>query len=335
MSNRLIWILVIFWFILAFFAFYFYAFVSYNGTLSITSNVDSYKVSLYSKNLKNVVEINCPEKFCEIPKVSPFSYTITFSKPWYNDIVEDLTFARKEAKNLEINLEKKVLLEKKEIGLEKVIDKKEKLKELSKKIKYYFYDSNPNFGEVYLNENSGSLDLYINDWSEKFLKKFSLVGKENMKTFFVVWDFSKVVIKVGKEYFYYDKISLEFNKLDLSLNLKYVKTFDNKTLLFVTEKWSFYYNLGSKTFEYFNLFEDFVLVDDFYIWYIYQTDDLRKNNLWFTDKTWDLIVFYNPDSKEKKVLLNVDFVFSKLYLEENKIMVESDIWEKYEVKNVR
>jgi hypothetical protein len=105
-------------------------------------------------------------------------------------------------------------------------------------------------------------------------------------------------------------------------------------LLFITEKGSFLYNVREKKFNYFNLLFDFVILPNWnYIWILNDSIITQKNNLWFENEKWDIIISYNLKDKKAKLLKNTWFNISKIYFKNNWVYVENDLQEKFEILN--
>lgn len=196
------------------------------------------------------------------------------------------------------------------------------------------------------------LDYYkiIDLWSDKFY--FSqddnkIVAKINWKII-SIFDFvleteisvknvyssnSDFLFSMWNEIYLYNKNTDILDKIDLFVDVKYVKRSDN-IYIFVTNVWSYLYDIRNKKLEYFTFFEDFVYYNDSYIWIISKNDDRRINNLWLWKLTKNSIYFYNPNTKEKNSLYETDLVLEKIYYQNWEIFFIDSKKELYKLENL-
>ena len=119
----------------------------------------------------------------------------------------------------------------------------------------------------------------------------------------IIWDDNYIFIVFWDKKYLYSLSSKTDIEVLLNIGVNYVKkAASNSSFHFVTEKWSFIYDRNRETLEYFSYFDDFVYYNDEYIWVIKKEDKRRLKNLWLDDENDNLIVKYNPGTKEKKVL---------------------------------
>jgi len=314
MSNRALWILIILWFIWSGVLFYMYFFVYYIWAIDIKSNVNNYNINIYNKKLLKTSQYNCIKKECNILDISPFSYTLTITKSWYIDFNKDIEIWRNQVLKLDVILNKKVLLN--EINIEKTekivknLTNQEKITFLRNKNKSYFYTkiNNNNF---YFKQDWNYLRLYndsINLWA------FEKVKKEYIKISEVLWTNDYIFITLAKKkYLYFLELKKKY-LINLNIDINYIKKWQNNSeFIFITTKWAFVYNKFSLKLEYFDFFRDFIYYESWYIWIINKNDIRRLNNLWLKNITKNLIIYYNTDSKEKKILYKTDIDIVKIY----------------------
>ena len=165
MSNRILWILILFLIFISGYFFYQYFFVYNLVKLKISSNVENYKVELYAKKVGQTFNFECKEKKCILEDISPFSYDLEIIKFDYLSFKKDIEIKEGEDFYLDIVLEKNTSLEKLEIkeisGLEKKIkiSPKEKIEALRKKNKNYLIIKLKDNREFYFVEKNWKLDL--------------------------------------------------------------------------------------------------------------------------------------------------------------------------------
>lgn len=226
--------------------------------------------------------------------------------------------------------------QKKEIVLTKQeIDKieltpEQKIQEIKTNKENYKTFGLENWSKAYFRESGNKLDLYYDD---AIIWNFDLVYPEYLRVETVFWTINDLYIEVGPDKFYYNSEIKSNTKIDLNIDVMYVKKTNTSNLILLTTKWSFYYNISDKTLNYFSFFNDYVIFRDLYIWMV-KTDEKRiLTNLWFeTDK--NLIVYYNPDSKEKKILFETNLDISNMYLLNDKLFLKTIDGELYELENI-
>jgi len=92
--------------------------------------------------------------------------------------------------------------------------------------------------------------------------------------------------------------------------------------ILVTDKGSFLYDITSSQSEYISSFDDIIYLDDYIIGIIGDSQKQKKTNFSITE-SGDIIVRYNSQSKERKVLYSSDSAIEKIYSEGDKISFES------------
>lgn len=226
-------------------------------------------------------------------------------------------------------------IEKKEIKLIKLnVEKQEltnnqKIEELKLKKNNYKSFSLKNAANVYFIESDDKLDLFLDDikvWT------FSLVYPEFLRVELVESTLNDLYIEVWNEKFYYNSLTKLITKIDLNIDIFYVKKSLNNNLILVTKQWSFVFNLSNKKLEYFSFFNDFLFFWEWYIWLVTKDDEIVINNLWLShDKTQ--IVYYNPITKDKQIIYSVNSVYYKIYLQDWKLVLEDNDNQNYELEN--
>ena len=330
MSNRLLWLLIVLWFILSGILFFIYYFVYYNGTIIIKSNLDDYKVELFNKKLLKTLNFDCPDFECKLMDISPFDYKIKIDKQEYRTYENDISVWRNDILSLDINLEKDTSLTKIE-SVESEVDKAEKLNFLKEKKNIYTYFNLGDSWIFYFKENGNNLDLYKNSEELFSIKK---IAKEEIDLKLVIWIEDYIYIKHWDSKFLYSLALDKKTEIDLNIDIKYIKSWLKRHLFqFVTDKWTFIFNKHTLKSEYFSFFNDFIYHDDWYIWIITKDDERRLNNLWFESKWKNIIVYYNPNTKEKKILYKTDLEVTKIFKSWDNYMFVANDWKEYKLDN--
>jgi len=227
----------------------------------------------------------------------------------------------------EISIEQAKIEKQKEPKLtEQVIEKKElsnveKIDELRSKNKYYKYFKLDNDLEAYFINNKGSLDLFYN---KSKIANFSLVYSEYLNIFKIEWTQSDLFIRVWPDKYIFNSEMKNIQKIELNIDVEYVKVWADNKLIFVTEKGSFVYSINTKKLDYFSYFNDFVYFNDWYIWIVWNNEKRILNNLWFESEEENLVVYYNPNTKEKKIVYETTLDIKKIYINKEKIYLTTE-----------
>lgn len=242
----------------------------------------------------------------------------------------------KELENLQKQQETQLQETKKEITLQKVelkkqedeiIDNKENIEEK----KYYSSFDLPNLWEFYFIEENNKLNLFSKN---EELLNFDIVDKDELDIKEVIWN-NNIFIKVWENKYLYNLLTKENKKLEIKLDIEYVKTWQNDLeFLLKTPVWIFIYTYQNDEMNYFTFFEDFIYFKTWYIWIINSSEETKLKNLDLQDETKNLIIFYDPNTKEKNILYKTDLKLNKIFLEQNKVFFEDDSGDNYELNNI-
>jgi len=316
MSNKIIALLILIWTISGIFWLYFYFFVGYTSAVTIEANIENYNVTLYSKRFGKSFDYQCPDMTCVLWDVSPLEYNLRINKEGYSWVFQDIDVKARENLSLTIVAQKKVSLDQVEVQ-EVDISNKQRISFLrDKKRAYSFFDFwSGNYG-YFLEKGDDKLSLYIN------------INESGEK----VWDFSRVqstaldlqkvsqkellYFEIGEQRYFYDISTWKIQTLDITVDILYVKPGRTETeLLFVTSVGTYIYDIRQNIFEYVSLFKDFIYQDDFYIGVIFSDEKQKLRNFGWEDTTANLIVKYNPLTKEKAILYETGLDIEKIYFD--------------------
>lgn len=167
---------------------------------------------------------------------------------------------------------------------------------------------------------------------EKKLWEYNKSDSVDLKE--IIWINDYIYFQIWENKYLYNLNTNKSISLDINLGIEYIKKW-NKTweFLFKTEVWIFVYDLSVNSFEYFNFFEDFVYVEDWYLWIINNDDELRLKNLSLQNNSKNLIYYYNPITKEKNIIFKTDKKLEKIYLLNWTIYFEDSEWKVYTLEN--
>ncbi len=336
LSNRTLWILLLLWIILSWYFMYLYLFVFSLYTVSLNSDNIPYKVSLYAKSIWKKYDFNCDKNPCILEKISPFNYDVTVSKDNYNTFY--FKFNPKIKTNIKFVLTKEVKLINigniNDLNLDKKLTREERIKLIKQKHDNFLVLKVYNKEFFFKKTDDNKLNIYLNN---KFLWIVDFEKWENKEAISI----SKVIgldnnyfLKIWKNNYIINTIYYSIQKIKLNIDTNYVKKiFDNK-LLFVTKKWSFIFDINTKKITFFNMFYDFIYLDNWdYIWILRNNDNILKQNLWLWNIKWNLIVYYDIKKKKVRLLKNIDFNISKIFRKDKKVEIEDEKWNIYELLN--
>jgi len=177
-----------------------------------------------------------------------------------------------------------------------------------------------NYNELYLDNN----DL----WS------FEKVNKEEIEIKEVLWNKNYFFIRLGKNKYLYSLIVKKKYQVRLNIKINYIKPgLSDREFLFVTEKATFVYDKFSLTLDYIDFFRDFVYHKSWYIWIVDKTDKRRLTNLWLEKETKNLIISYDTETKERKIIFKTDLDIIKIYKKWENIMFVSSKEKEYKIEN--
>jgi hypothetical protein len=151
----------------------------------------------------------------------------------------------------------------------------------------------------------------------------------------VLWNSSYITILIWEEKYLYNLNTKFMKKLDLALEIEYVKSWiNNLEFLFKTTVWIFIYSIQNNSMEYFVFFEDFIYYKNGYLWIVRKDEDIKLKNLGFEEEKENLIIYYNPGTKEKRIIYKTDIALKKLFYKWKKVYFEDNEWGEYELKNI-
>ena len=228
---------------------------------------------------------------------------------------------------------KKETVFKKEILIKKELTSEQKIQEIKANKQNYKTFTFDDWLKSYFLLNDNNLYLYF---SGSQIWKFDLVTPDLLRVEKVYWKGDDLYIEVWNDKFYYNSITKNIVKIDLNIAVLYVKKADDKSLIIVTEKWSFNYSIFDKSLVYFSYFNDYVVFGDWYIWYVKTNQKRILTNLWYDNETGsDLIVYYNPSTKEKNIINRTKLNIIKMYMIADKLFVKTSDLSIYELQNLK
>lgn len=330
MNNR-IWGLLILWIVFwLWYLFYWYYFVYSLVNITFTTNVDTFSVSMESQH-KNY-NFECNSNSCEYPQVSPFTYNVTLQSPEHKEVNYTWTPSKQSAiQSIEFQKDYKLvadtLLSQEDATqlLNNTIDadKQETIQEKIQKLKdkqqtHLIFELNKNIYKF--KKDNNWLVLYQNN---EVLGYFDYAEKSKISLQEIVSNENYLAISIGHTQYIFSKLTGKTHEYTLAIPVKYIKSTDkNGEFIFVTEKWSFIYDIYKNKFEYNSYFSDFVFLNkNTYIWVIYK-DDIEKNKRLKNKANNNLVILLEPASKKEEILLETEKDIEKIFKKDGKIYFE-------------
>jgi len=325
--------MLIFWAWFLYLVYYFY-FVFNLAELSLNSNVEDFYVEIKSTNSRLSYDFYCDVSNCNLWKVSAVNYIIKVSKDWYHTYTSHIKLKRNAKKIIDINLEKKIDLNK--VKVEKPWNNIEYLREISnyRKKFFKFFDLKELWYFGFEKKEWNKLSLYhILNWESRKLYDFLDSPYVDINIYDILHNNSKILVELWNRKFIFDLKNNSVFSFNLATPINYSKIQWN--IVFInTDKWTFLYNINTNNLEYFYTFYDFIDRGDYILGVINKKEKEKKNNFWFQNTYWDIIIKYNKNTKKMHLIKEVDFEINKIFLINNDVYVEDNKWNRYIINNV-
>lgn len=168
--------------------------------------------------------------------------------------------------------------------------------------------------------------------TEKSLWFFEVVLKKDLKVSEIFWVEKYFLIEVWEKKYIYSKKFWILKDFQTKLEISYSKYSSWNFVFFSEGKWSFVLFKEKKELEYFALFNDFIFYKNWYIWIIYSSDSEKKSRFsleWYKN----FVLYFEPETKNQKIIYEISFSPKKIYEFEEKIFFENEVWEKFILEN--
>ena len=304
---------------------YLYLFVFYGGNLQVQWNVEDYTVTLSTDTVWQELTYNCLGATCSYENIPPLEYTVRISKDGFQEFKSFQKIPGKGTVLLEFLLEKKTeLTQLWETKIQDVdIITSQKVTRLKYRNFYSYYDFSEKW-VFYIREYLWKLFLYHDIWEEERLVfDFKKVSPDKIHISPIYGtDFFNVYIDQNN--YLFDNKTTWFRSLDLKKKIEYWKVArTSQDIIFVTDIWSYIYNLKERRSEYYIPFLDFVYVDDKdVIWLIEWDDEKRMNNLWVNTEKQRALFRYNTLTKSIKKIYETNEGIESFYLEKSRLYLD-------------
>lgn len=335
MGNRIGWFLILLISILAIWWFYWYFYIFNIAHVEFRSNNSEYSLEL--RNKQQIITQDCENKICTMSNIPPFDFTLYAKKPWYKTIEKEIKFSRK-ITEYSLDFQKDfelVEIEKKSVNSDKIIENFQKENELTPEEKialkreellknrnlYLKIEQNNNEYRIYQKQNNSELlTIYKNDI---LLWNIPKVSKDIFKIYDIYWTDKNFIIQWDEKIYFFSEYTKNYQEIAFQIPILYVKQIHSTLYIFQTQKWWFTWEKDTNSFQYNHLFSDYIFYKGKYIWYISAENSSIKNRIFpEITKNWFIIYEYNPDNKEKNILVITEKKLNKIYIWWNKILLE-------------
>lgn len=336
LSRKLFALFVLVWAIWFFVLIYLYFFVFYTATLVIESKVWDYEVELFSLSSAQKIQVSCPDTVCEIKDIPPFEYNITFKKRDYEtlNISQKIIPRKKQTLSIELQKQAKIELIEREVKAEE--SRENRIVRLREENNSLLRFELSDVSRILFQESSNwELQMtYIESWREQNIGNFEPTPLEWIFATYIEGS-KNIFLQLWVKKYIFDTQIWKLHILPYEAKISYIKTTPKNTRYhIVTEVWSFYYDILSRKSEFQYIFFDFItLKNQKTVWVIYPGDTERKNNYWFSDGKESLIVLFDLETKNRKILLSTPLKIQKILLENEEVYIVTDDEKKYKVEN--
>lgn len=202
-----------------------------------------------------------------------------------------------------------------------VLEKKQKIEKLkiksSLKRSFAFFELDDELYMFFEDKKNWILSMNLfKDDKKIFLTDVKKVPSNSIKVDKVYQNSDLLYVSIWEQKYFLDTKKMSLEKIFFPQNIKYIKdSWEN--FIIVNEKWSFLMDKKTKEITYFYLFSDFVYLNDWsYIWVI-NSDEKEKKENYSLSSNKNLIIKYNPKTKEMNIFKEVDFKIQKIILKNN------------------
>lgn len=240
---------------------------------------------------------------------------------------------RQETKRIE-NTNQSWALEENKIIFTKIEKEKEKTSNTGKIQE--IRDKNTNY--AYFNV-SGEKFYFNIVWEKLELKHsgdvlwyFDVVLKKDLKVSEILWQEKLFFIEIWEKKYIYSELSWFVKNFETKLEINYSKISLWNFIFYSENKGAFVLYKDKNELEYFSLFNDFIFYKTWYIWVVSGSDTEKKSRFWLKNSK-NYILFYDPKTKNQKIVYELNFMPTKIYESDEKIYFENKELEKFSIEN--
>jgi len=302
--------------------------------ITFETNVENFTINMESTQ-KNY-NFDCEKNNCDFQNISPFEYQVTLESESYKNIIYTWTPSKQTSvQNIEFQkdyqLVKENLLSQNDAEeiLQNTLDNEveetiaEKIQKLKEQSQIHLKIEIENNTYIF-KKNISDMSLFKND---DFIGNFEYADKSDILLDEVLWNTNYLSIIINNNKYLFSIQTGKVNKYILEIPLKYIKSTEiNGQFIFVTEKGSFVYNLYENIFSYNSYFSDFIYFDkNSFIWIIHKDESEKRSRFEYDNISENtLILQFNPDTKEREILLETPKNITKIFKKDGKIYLEDE-----------
>lgn len=204
--------------------------------------------------------------------------------------------------------------------------KEKKIEEISQ----YYKIIKLNSETFYFYINWENLVLRLDSW--KVIWTFPIVLEKNIKIQNIYLSTEKFLLFLWDEKYI---ISMKWEVLwnfNFKIPIKYIKEDENNYII-ISEKWVFLYDKRTKEISYSYIFSDFIIYDKAYLAIIDKDDKERLEKFSIDLENKNIIFYYNPQTKEQKIIYKTEIWLNKIFQNGDRIYFEDESWKTLELKN--
>lgn len=225
------------------------------------------------------------------------------------------------------SLEEKVVFSKisSSWNIETSENKIENLREKASNFAYFRIWEN----KFYFNVSGEKLELKV--W-EKNIWFFDLVLAHEIKVSEIFWLTKTFLIELKDKKIIYSLENDILKEFETKLDITYWKFSNWNFVFFSKDKWTFVLFKEKSDLEFFPIFSDFVFYKSWYIWIIWREDSERKSRFEI-ESSKNIVLYFDPKTKEKKVIFELDFQPIKIFEKDEKIFLQTPNGEYFSIEN--
>lgn len=223
----------------------------------------------------------------------------------------------------------------------KNVEEKVNLKKISEKTNSWQIEKNNEkennfayfgFGEdkFRFNINNSKLEIKLNENSLGFFEVILSKEINVQKIYGEEWLF---LISLWKERKIYSKKTWFVKEFSSKLFIDYAKISETNFIFYSNWKWAFVLEKNKNELEYFSLFSDFIYFKNGYISFILAENSELKNRFKISSNN-NFLIYFDPETKEVKKILELNFLPKKIWQENSKIFLENEKNEKFELEKL-
>lgn len=211
----------------------------------------------------------------------------------------------------------------------------------------YFQSVLEDMGTVFFIQRENNLEVFLDD---TYIARFPVVANDSIEVQGLINSSEYLLFVLWEQKFLYHIALRSMKELLLEIPIEYMKSSRQRgEFLIKTSVGTFLYSSLTDRFEYIHFFKDFVYFRDpettqySYIGLIQKSEIDRIDNLGLESDIENtsfesLIVWYDPQSKDKKVLLESDILINRIYVSDDqeiqRVLVSDREGNIYEIENL-